>query len=178
MSVQGLNPCPGKRYLKEKQIMSNKTFLILLTIFLGLFPCLSLTMAQVGNDTLPVDILNDAEGWHIEPCPLPGYAGCIWRIRNLSADTVCAHIMMVVEEKQQYWYTLAPTDSADHLIGQWDCAIDVYLGECPGDDHLTWCERPCGPSLSQWGVIGLVLSLILVTIWIMLKRKKELSEIV
>jgi hypothetical protein len=158
--------------------MRNRIFLILATILFGLFGFFSSAMSQVGNETHLVDILNDAQGWHLEPCPLPGYAGHTWRIRNLSADTVCALIIMVAEEKQQFWYTLAPADSVDHLIGQWDCAIAVFLGECPGGAPLTGCSRPCGPSLSQWGIIGLVLSLIVATIWVMLKRKKELSEIV
>jgi hypothetical protein len=158
--------------------MKNRIFLILPIIFLGWFTFFSSAMAQVGNETHLVDILNDAQGWHIEPCPLPGYAEHTWRIRNLAADTVCARIMIMVDEKHQNLYTLAPADSVDHLIGQWDCGIAVFLGDCPGSSLLTKCNRPCGPSLHQWGVIGLVLSLIVATIWVMLKRKKQLSEIV
>jgi hypothetical protein len=154
--------------------MRNRIFLILATIFLGLFGFFSSAMAQVKDETHLVDILNDAQGWHIEPCPLPGYAEHTWRIRNFSADTVCARIMIMVDDKHQNLYTLAPADSIDHLIDQWDCGIAVFLDECPGETLLTMCERPCGPSLSQWGVVGLILSLIVAAIWIMLKRKKQL----
>jgi hypothetical protein len=154
--------------------MRSKMSLILAITSLGLLACFSSTAAQVGNEIHLEDISNDAQGWYIEPCPLPGYADHTWRIRNLSADTVCARIMIMVDDKNQYWYTLAPADSVDHLIGQWDCGIDVYLEECPGSDHLTWCERPCCPSLSQRGIIGLMLSLIVAGIWVLSKRKKQL----
>jgi len=150
--------------------------LILGTAVLELLICCSAVFAQESGEIYQVDILHDEQGWHIEPCPLLGCSGDTWRIRNFASDTICVHILIIVDQKNPLFYTLAPTDSTDHPIGQWDGGIAVFLGVCPGSDFLTMCELPpYGPALTQWGIIALVVSLITVTVWILLKRKKPLA---
>ncbi|MCK4224766.1 MAG: hypothetical protein KAX39_06275 [candidate division Zixibacteria bacterium] len=155
--------------------MRNKIYIFVGITTIGFLIFSSLVFGQTEGEVYQVDILHDEQGWHIEPCPLPGYSGDTWRIRNFASDTICVKILIIVDKKNPpfYIYTLAPTDSTDHPIGQWDCGIVAFLGPCPPSGYpLTMCERPCGPALTQWGIIVLVMLLIASTAFI-LRRKKQ-----
>ena len=152
--------------------MRSRMFLVLAAVAFGLLLCCSPVFAEERGEIYEVDILHDGQGWHIEPCPLPGHPGDTWRIRNRASDTVCVWILIMVGDKNQFWYTLAPADSADHLAGSWDCGIEVFLGVCPGaHPAVARCERPCGPSLTQWGAVALMVALTSVGIWILSRRR-------
>jgi hypothetical protein len=156
--------------------MRHEIYILMGIATIELLICPSLIFGQMEGEIYQVDILHDEQGWYIEPCPLPGYSGATWRITNFSSDTVCVQILMIVDKKNPpfYIYTLPPTDSTDHPIGQWDCGIAAFLGACPPSGYpLTMCERPCGPALTQWGIIVLVMLLIVSTAFI-LKRKRQI----
>ncbi len=155
--------------------MRNKTYNLMGTAAMGLLILSQLAFGQMEAEVHQVDIVHDEQGWDIEPCPLPGVPGDTWRIRNSASDTVCVKILRIVREKNPplYIYTLAPADSIDHPIDQWDGAIAAFLGACPSFDFLTMCERPYGPTLTQWGIIALVMLLIGTTVFILTKRKEQ-----
>lgn len=154
--------------------MRNKIYVFTGMGIVGLLIFSSFVFGQTKGEIYTVDILHDQQGWYIEPCPLPGYSGDTWRIRNFSSDTVCVRILIIVDEKNPpFLYTLAPADSTDHLIGQWDGGIVVNYGICPSYYTLTMCRRPYGPALTQWGIIALVMLLIGTTVFILTKRKKQ-----
>lgn len=151
--------------------MTKRMFLILATAAFGLQLCYSPVFAQERGEIYDVDIVHDEEEWRIEPCPMPGTDGDTWRIRNLSSDTVCVQILVMVKDREPYLYTLPPMDSTDHIISVWDCGIIVYLGACPFGPFLVECSHPCGPALTQWGSVALAIALTSVTVWLFLRKK-------
>jgi hypothetical protein len=151
--------------------MSKWMFLILATAAFGLLLCCSLVSAQEKGETYEVDIVHEEEEWRIEPCPMPGLDGDTWRIRNLSSDTVCVMVKIMVKDGEPFLYTLAPMDSTDHLISVWDCGIIVSLGVCPFGPFLVECSHPCGSALTQGGTVALVITLTSVTVWVLLRKK-------
>jgi hypothetical protein len=151
--------------------MSKWIFVILVAAAFGLPLCGSPVSSQESGEIYEVDILHDVQGWHIEPCPIPGIDGDTWRIRNLSSDTVDVWVLIVVGDKAPFRYILAPMDSVDHPVSWATCGIRVFLGTCPVCFLVAECERPCGTALSRWGTVALVISLTSVTVWLLLRKK-------
>jgi hypothetical protein len=149
----------------------------ILTLWFLIFFCLSFVQAKA--EIFPVDISHDTLGWHITPCPLPGVTGDTWRFSNSTSDTIRVFIVIPVcgGKQNPRFYMSAPGDSVDHLIGAGDGRVAVTLLH---DGWVAHCGRvyppqPTCPTLTQWGTITLVLSLIGATSWILLKRKKRLA---
>lgn len=151
--------------------MTKWILMLLAMVSFGSPLCCSAGFAQERGQIYEVDIVHEEQEWQIEPCPMPGIDGDTWRIRNLSSDTVCAQILMIVKDKEPFFYTLAPMDSTDHVIGVWDCGIIVYLGVCPFGPFLVECSHPRGPALTQWGTAALVIALMSITVWVLLRKK-------
>jgi hypothetical protein len=151
--------------------MSKRIFVILAAAALGLSLCSSPVSSQERGEIYEVDILHDQQGWHIEPCPMPGINGDTWRIKNLSSDTVWVRVMIIADDKNPSGYILAPMDSVDHTISWATCGIMVLLGPSPSGSPVAECERPCGPVLTRWGTVALVISLTSVTVWLLLRKK-------
>ena len=151
--------------------MRSRMFLVLAAVAFGLLLCCSLVFAQERGEIYEVDILHDGQGWHIEPCPMPGLDGDTWRIRNLSSDTVCVWVLVMVGDKNPFEYILAPMDSVDHPVSWAACGIEVFLGMCHAGSPVAECKRPCGSALTQWGTVALVIALTSVTVWVFLRKK-------
>ncbi|UCB52056.1 MAG: hypothetical protein JSV10_08710 [Candidatus Zixiibacteriota bacterium] len=151
--------------------MRNRVFLTATMGLFGLALFGSIVSAQEEGEIYVIDILHDGQGWHIEPCPMPGTDGDTWRIRNLSSDTVCVWVVVMVGDKNPFQYVLAPMDSVDQPVSIWLCGLEVFLGVCFGGPFLTECKRPCGPVLTQWGSFALVAMMTSITVWVFLRRK-------
>jgi hypothetical protein len=145
--------------------------MLLVTVSFGSPLCCSAGFAQERGQIYEVDIVHEEQEWQIEPCPMPGIDGDTWRIRNLSSDTVCVWVLLMVGDKNPFEYILAPMDSVDHPVSWADCGIQVFVGMCHAGYPVAVCERPCGPALGQWGTAALVIALTSVTIWVLLRKK-------
>lgn len=152
--------------------MRNRIFLILWTTVIELLICYSVVSAQEKDEIYQVNITHDTSGWHISPCPLPGILGDTWRFTNSTSDTIYLAIPICVGKENTHFYTLAPGDTVDHLVGGMDWGVWVRV--LP-HGLVARCGReypPTCPTLTQWGTIVLVALLVGSTVFVMLRRRE------
>ena len=155
----------------RNQIVKSLFLLILLSSVLFL-----LAFGQSKAEVYQVDISHDTLGWHVTPCPLPGFSGDTWRFTNLTTDTISLFIPICVGKQISNFYILAPEDSVDHFIGMEDWGISVRVRLYGLVDLCGRVHPPTCPTLTQWGTIALIGLLITTTVFILTKRSKQYSR--
>ncbi len=152
--------------------MRYRIFPILGTLGLALLTCFSVVFAEGRAEVYQIDIDYDASGLQISPCPLPGISGDTWRITNSTSDSVRLFIPICVGKSNPNFYVLAEGDSVDHVIGAWDAGIRVVQPQFAGCGRV---YAPTCPTLTPLGTFFLVALLSAATVWILLKRRRQLA---
>lgn len=156
--------------------MGSRFFNSILTLILCLVLVFFLGFKKAKAEIYPVDISHDSLGWHITPCPLPGVSGDTWRFSNSASDTIYLSIPLCVKkDNSSFFYLLAPGDSVDHLIHEWEPGVQVRVRPL---GPVAYCRSafppyPTCPVLTQWGIIALIGLFIITTIYILTKRKRQ-----
>ena len=110
--------------------------------------------------------------WQIAPCPVPGVATDTLTFTNNSAIPIVVKVWNkntgVVTS-----YPIAATEDTVHTIAAGDCEVKVFDTEDPPKELVECMTAQCQvPTLTQWGIIGLVALILVSTIFIMLRRKR------
>jgi hypothetical protein len=144
-----------------KKLLASSMFIIMIALVASL---------AVGQTNYNVTISQVGSAVQIAPCPLPGVANDTWTFQNNLAQAIVIKVWNKTAHTVTT-YNVSALGSQVHTIAAGDCEVKVFdesdheLAEC----RTVQCQTP---TLTQWGIITLVVLLIGSAVFIMLRRRK------
>jgi hypothetical protein len=148
---------------------------LLFVVLLTMVAVLVSSLALAGDkDQYDITISKIGAAWHIAPCPLPGGFGDTWRFINASPTVGIVVKVWNQNNNTVTSYAIPASGNAVHTIAVSDCEVKVF-DETDSEELVECIAIECRgvPTLTQWGIIALVILILGSAVFVMVRRKKS-----